>query len=198
MTDDTDTKKCPDCAEEIRAAARKCRFCGFVFSDAEEVQSSPELPDAGPSPTEARTEQPQSRETTPQRLSRTQARTILGLVVSLGVWIGYLLFDGGDMLDAIRAFAIIAIAAVLIYFVAMAEKGKAMVKTTRDAKIICAQCHSAGHVTTSAVSLKKGISGGKATGAILTGGLSLLAVGLSRKEDATEAKCSHCGSVWHF
>jgi hypothetical protein len=48
------------------------------------------------------------------------------------------------------------------------------------------------------VKLKKGVSGGKAAGAIMTGGLSVLAVGLSRKEDATEAKCSNCGSVWHF
>jgi hypothetical protein len=26
-----DYKICPDCAEEVRAAARKCRFCGFQF-----------------------------------------------------------------------------------------------------------------------------------------------------------------------
>jgi hypothetical protein len=48
------------------------------------------------------------------------------------------------------------------------------------------------------VSRKAGISGGKATGAILTGGLSLLATGLSRKERLTEAHCDNCGSTWTF
>jgi hypothetical protein len=27
-------KRCPDCAEDVRAAARKCRFCGYRFNDA--------------------------------------------------------------------------------------------------------------------------------------------------------------------
>jgi hypothetical protein len=27
------TKACPDCAEEVRSAARKCRFCGHMFSE---------------------------------------------------------------------------------------------------------------------------------------------------------------------
>jgi len=71
-------------------------------------------------------------------------------------------------------------------------------KAKHDAQIVCPQCQGRGRVTTATVRLKKGISGGKATGAILTGGLSLLATGLSRKENMTEAQCSNCGSVWHF
>jgi transcription elongation factor Elf1 len=65
-------------------------------------------------------------------------------------------------------------------------------------KLVCPHCQDRGYVETRATKIKKGISGGKATGAVLTGGLSLLATGLSRKEQATEAKCSNCGSRWVF
>lgn len=27
------TKRCPDCAEDVRAQARKCRFCGYQFDE---------------------------------------------------------------------------------------------------------------------------------------------------------------------
>jgi DNA-directed RNA polymerase subunit RPC12/RpoP len=65
-----------------------------------------------------------------------------------------------------------------------------------DPAIICPHCQSGGSVATRKVKNKRGISGGKATGAVLTGGLSLFAVGLSRKEKGIEARCNNCGVRW--
>jgi hypothetical protein len=48
------------------------------------------------------------------------------------------------------------------------------------------------------VKAKQGISGGKATGAILTGGVPLLATGLSRKANLTRAHCGACQTTWHI
>ena len=44
----------------------------------------------------------------------------------------------------------------------------------------------------------EGISGGKAAAAILTAGISILFVGLSRREELTEARCEHCEARWMF
>jgi hypothetical protein len=62
----------------------------------------------------------------------------------------------------------------------------------------CPHCQTKGTVTTTLVRRKKGVSGAKATGAVLTGGLSILGTGLSRKELETEAHCSACGATWHY
>lgn len=64
--------------------------------------------------------------------------------------------------------------------------------------VICPHCGNRGGVIAKRVKAKKGISGAKATGFILTGGWSLLATGLSRKEWVTDAKCKKCGSQWQF
>jgi hypothetical protein len=67
-------KICPDCAEEVRAAARKCRFCGFIFSessDAERTSAAEEAP-----------EQTQSLEPAPSRLGRiTAGKVLFGLIL---------------------------------------------------------------------------------------------------------------------
>jgi hypothetical protein len=64
--------------------------------------------------------------------------------------------------------------------------------------MVCPHCQTKCQVRTKKITQKKGISGGKATGAVLTGGLSLLATGLSREEDVTQAHCDKCNSTWHF
>lgn len=64
--------------------------------------------------------------------------------------------------------------------------------------MICPHCQTKGQVRTKKITQKKGVSGGKATGAILTGGISLLATGLSRTEVATQAHCDNCSGTWYF
>ena len=65
-------------------------------------------------------------------------------------------------------------------------------------KLLCPHCGQQGSVHTKSIKQKAGISGGKAVGALMTGGLSILATGLSRKQAVTEAWCKNCQSVWHF
>lgn len=66
------------------------------------------------------------------------------------------------------------------------------------AMMICPHCQDKGQIRTQPVKRKKGVSGGKAAAALLTGGVSLLATGLSRKELTTEAFCGNCTSTWDF
>jgi hypothetical protein len=64
--------------------------------------------------------------------------------------------------------------------------------------MLCPHCSARGRIRTKEVVNKRGVSGGKATAALLTGGISLLATGLSRKEEGTEAHCECCTSTWTF
>ncbi len=68
----------------------------------------------------------------------------------------------------------------------------------RDGQIVCPHCYTRGKVRTRPRVVKRGISGGKATAAVLTGGLSILGTGLSRKQHVTEAACSNCGQTWTY
>jgi len=65
-------------------------------------------------------------------------------------------------------------------------------------KLLCPHCQTTGQVRTKPIEQKKGVSGGKATAAVLTGGVSLLATGLSRTEAHTQAHCMNCESTWVF
>ena len=69
---------------------------------------------------------------------------------------------------------------------------------TLNPQLICHHCGVRGRTRTKRNTTKKGISGGKATAALLTGGVSLLATGLSRKVANTQAHCGNCRNVWYF
>lgn len=64
--------------------------------------------------------------------------------------------------------------------------------------MVCPHCQTTGLIRTINITHKAGVSGAKATASILTGGLSLLVVGLSRKEEATQAHCDSCNNTWLF
>ena len=79
------------------------------------------------------------------------------------------------------------------------QKAKADARAERDRQrqaLKCPHCGVSGQVTTRSVNRKQGISGGKATGAVLTGGASLFATGLSRKQSMTRMSCGNCGTGW--
>lgn len=67
-----------------------------------------------------------------------------------------------------------------------------------NSAMMCPHCQTKGEVRTKSITQKKGVSGGKAAAAVLTGGVSILAVGLSRKEASTQAHCDNCGNTWLF
>lgn len=64
--------------------------------------------------------------------------------------------------------------------------------------MVCPHCQEKGHIRTKLVDRAKGVSGGKATAAVLTGGVSMLATGLSRHERLTRAYCCNCKNSWEF
>lgn len=64
--------------------------------------------------------------------------------------------------------------------------------------MVCPHCQTKGKVRTKSIEKKVGISGGKATAAVLTAGWSLPATGLSRTEGVTQAHCDECNNTWSF
>lgn len=59
-------------------------------------------------------------------------------------------------------------------------------------EVICPYCQTKGTTRTKNTIQKTGISGAKTTAAVLTGGVSILATGLSQKENVFRAHCDHC------
>jgi uncharacterized Zn finger protein (UPF0148 family) len=87
---------------------------------------------------------------------------------------------------------------ILLHQIHYKEKGDPMFGFLYNKNMICPHCQVKGKCTTEQVKRKNGISGGKVMGGLLTGGISLLATGLSRKQKMTHAHCYNCGADWYF
>jgi predicted RNA-binding Zn-ribbon protein involved in translation (DUF1610 family) len=93
-------------------------------------------------------------------------------------------------------FLAFAVVAFVHDYRAGIPQAQAAARTAQTRQIVCPHCGVAGKVATKQVRVKRGISGGKATGAVLTGGISMLGTGLSRKQHATAMACGNCGMGW--
>jgi hypothetical protein len=63
-------------------------------------------------------------------------------------------------------------------------------------QIVCPHCQTKGGVVVTSAQRKKGLSGGKVTGGLMTAGVSLFATGLSRKQWVKHLRCSSCRMEW--
>jgi hypothetical protein len=93
---------------------------------------------------------------------------------------------------------VVFVGTIIVFANASPEQREEMLHGPINPHMACPHCNSTGLVRTKSVTQKKGISGGKATAAVLTGGLSMLATGLSRKENNTQAYCGKCHNTWLF
>jgi hypothetical protein len=66
----------------------------------------------------------------------------------------------------------------------------------RAHRLNCPHCQGIGTVTVATVTKKKGVSTGKATAALLTGGISLIGTGLAKKGEVSQLTCGACGISW--
>jgi hypothetical protein len=128
-----------------------------------------------------------------EQLSRWQVGVFLCILSSV-LAVLMLLISGHFLL----AFVCFIAAPIVIAIITPKNLGEAAHRSALKPAMICPHCQKQGCVATYRIKRKTGISGAKATGAILTGEISIIATGLSRKEAATQAHRSNCGADWMF
>jgi hypothetical protein len=123
----------------------------------------------------------------------TEAQAGMLILATLGLPVAFVaLIFSGHFGWAVVVFL------VGVIFAAVVSQNRRLTWTPTNSAMICPHCQTKGSVSAVPTRRKVGVSGEKATAALLTGGLSLLATGLSRKESVTDALCSHCGARWTY
>lgn len=106
------------------------------------------------------------------------------------------------LINVVIGFGLCFVALVGIWAICNPEEAKALREAEQfgplNPHVVCSQCNTTGKCRVKPIDKKVGVSGGKATAAILTGGVSLLATGLSRKEKVSQVTCGHCKCSWQF
>lgn len=67
----------------------------------------------------------------------------------------------------------------------------------RASKMTCQHCRTSGSISAKPVTVKDGISGGRAAAGVVTGGASVLVTGLSQRKNQLRYVCGTCGGSWH-
>ena len=166
------SKICPFCAETIKAAAIICRYCRS------DVATKEKLPE----------EQIEIPSGTGMAPCRKCGEDILAsfLIKSNGFCRDCAISEG------VNASSLPAGVAGLRPPVLPKRKQGYMSKPA----IVCVHCQSAGHIQVKQAKVKDGVSGGKLTAALLTGGITMLATGLSQTKNRTTMFCGKCSMEW--
>jgi hypothetical protein len=177
---------CYECGSDVSSAADSCPKCGAPPGESPRLLAPPHLPINRHQPA------PPDISANDHRRPRTKPGALAWMAL-LAVGFGVAQEATGFHIAETR-HASIGIGCVLLF--CMLPKRAARPPKGLNPQVVCKHCHQAGHVTVKKVARKKGVSGGKATGAIMTGGWSLFAVGLSRYEDALHMRCGNCRLEW--
>lgn len=93
MRVEEETKRCPDCAEDVKAAARVCRFCGYRF-DEPDLGTRPATPEAERRAQPESALEPSTAADPPRALDRLARLAIAGLIVAILIELLNLAADG--------------------------------------------------------------------------------------------------------
>ncbi len=173
---------CYECSNDVSSSAEACPKCGAPFEPQIDAQAEVgELPPEAPLPPMRSTEPAAEKN---KRSGSKAGNVVFGvMLLGAGGYFGATGTQGGGSLLLVLGLLFL---------------GSALPQTALGLKpkVVCKFCNTAGQVLVTLAERKRGVSGGKATGAILTGGLSLFLTGLSRKETVSRLNCKNCGMNW--